>query len=235
MPEPGPAHADPRALRDLTWPAVAERAASSLLVVPVGSTEQHGPHLPLTTDTDLASSLASALVAARRDAVLAPALPYGAAGEHAGFPGTLSIGAVALELVVVELVRSADAFAGVVVVCGHGGNRDALRAAEATAAAEGRRLLVWLPSVPGGDAHAGRTETSLMLHVRPGSVDEAAAVAGATADLAELLPALRARGVAAVSPTGVLGDPTGATAAAGEALHARLARDLVAAVGAWSP
>jgi mycofactocin system creatininase family protein len=224
-----------RALRDLAWPAAAERAASSLLVVPVGSTEQHGPHLPLTTDTDVAVALASGLAAARPDVVLGPALPYGSSGEHAGFPGTVSIGAAALELVVVEVVRSADAFAGVVVVSGHGGNHDALCRARATATAEGRRLLVWAPSIPGGDAHAGRTETSLMLHLRPGSVDEAAAAAGNTTDLATLLPELRAHGVAALSPNGVLGDPAGATASEGEVLLARLTRDLVDAVAAWAP
>lgn len=227
--------AGPSALADLAWPAVGGRATSSLLVVPVGSTEQHGPHLPLTTDTDLAVALANALVAGRPDALLAPALPYGSSGEHAGFAGTLSIGAAALELVVVELVRSADDFAGVVVVSGHGGNRDALLAARTTATAEGRRLLVWFPSVPGGDAHAGRTETSLLLHLRPGAVDEGAAEAGDPTDLRTLLPALRAGGVAAVSPNGVLGDPTGASAAEGAELFGRLARDLTAAVAAWAP
>lgn len=230
-----PPAGDGRALRDLAWPAAAERAASSLLVVPVGSTEQHGPHLPLTTDTDVAVALAAGLAAARPDVMLAPALPYGSSGEHAGFPGTVSIGAAAVELVVVELVRSADAFAGVVVVSGHGGNHDALGHARVTAIAEGRRLLVWAPSLDGGDAHAGRTETSLMLHLRPGSVDEEAAVAGTTTDLDALLPELRAHGVAAVSPSGVLGDPAGASAAEGEALLARLTRDLVDAVAAWAP
>ena len=61
-----------------------------------GSTEQHGPHLPLSTDTDIALALADALAARRPDVVVAPALPYGASGEHAGFPGTLSIGHEAL-------------------------------------------------------------------------------------------------------------------------------------------
>lgn len=233
VPEPAPDGA--RTLGDLAWPAVAGRADSTLLVVPIGSTEQHGPHLPLSTDTDLAVALASALVAARGDVVLAPALPYGSSGEHAGFPGTLSIGAAALELVVVELVRSADDFAGVVVVSGHGGNHDALRSAQATATAEGRPLLVWAPSIPGADAHAGYAETSLMLHVRPDAVDRGAAVAGNTTELRLLLPELRARGVAALSPNGILGDPAGASGPAGEALFTRLVEDLVRAVAAWAP
>lgn len=224
-----------RRLADAAWPAVAERAASTILAVPVGSTEQHGPHLPLGTDTDVAVALADRLAAARPDVAVAPALPYGSAGEHAGFPGTLSIGAEALERVVVELVRSADAFAGVVVVSGHGGNLAPLRAAEATAAAEGRRLLVWSPSIPGGDAHAGRTETSLLLHLRPHAVDLDAAEAGDTTPLRDLLPRLQAEGVAAVAPNGVLGDPAGASAAEGAALLGDLADRLVAAVAAWAP
>ena len=58
---------------------------------------------------------------------MAPAVAFGSSGEHAGFPGTLSIGQEALELVLVELCRSADVFAGVVIVNGHGGNADARR------------------------------------------------------------------------------------------------------------
>lgn len=222
-------------LADLAWPALAPRAGQLLLVVPVGSTEQHGPHLPLTTDTDLAVALAEGLAAARDDVVLAPPIAYGSSGEHAGFPGTLSIGGPALELVLVELIRSADAFAGVVLVSGHGGNRDAVAAARMTATAEGRGVLAWSPQVPGGDAHAGRTETSLMLQVRPDAVVPGAAEPGCTTALSTLLPQLRERGVAAVSPNGVLGDPTGASAADGRALLAALTGDLAAAVAAWAP
>ncbi|HET7720624.1 MAG TPA: creatininase family protein, partial [Acidimicrobiales bacterium] len=100
-------------LGERSWADVAEVAATSMLVVPLGATEQHGPHLPLDTDTTLATVLAHRLAARRssaghHDVLVAPALPYGSSGEHAGFAGTLSIGAAATELVVVELVRSAD-------------------------------------------------------------------------------------------------------------------------------
>jgi creatinine amidohydrolase len=207
-------------------------AASSLLVVPLGSTEQHGPHLPLSTDTDVAVALAARLAAARTDVVVAPAMPYGSSGEHAGFAGTLSIGAAALELVVVELVRSADAFAGVVLVSGHGGNAAPVANAVRTLTTEGRRVLAWSPRVPGGDAHAGRTETSLLLALSPAAVG-ADRPAGDVRALPELMPELRAGGVAAVSPNGVLGDPAGATADEGEELLDTLAADLADAVGAW--
>jgi mycofactocin system creatininase family protein len=216
----------------LAWPEVAAVAAGSILAVPLGSTEQHGPHLPLGTDTAVAVALAERLGAARPDVVVAPALPYGSAGEHAAFPGTLSIGAAALEVVVVELVRSASAFAGVVLVSGHGGNAEPLAAAVATLRSEGRAVLAWAPRVLGGDAHAGRTETSLLLALDPGLVRLDAAQPGDVRPLAAVMGELRRDGVAAVSPNGVLGDPAGAGAGEGERLLAALAADLVAAVEA---
>jgi mycofactocin precursor peptide peptidase len=220
-------------LHVMTWPEVEAVASASILAVPVGSTEQHGPHLPLGTDSAVAVALAHRLAAARPDVLVAPALPYGSAGEHAAFPGTLSIGAAALELLLVELVRSADAFGGVVLVSGHGGNAEPLAAAVATLRAEGRRVLGWTPRISGGDAHAGRTETSLLLAVAPGTVRLDASVPGDPRPLSAVMGELRRGGVAAVSPNGVLGDPTGATAEEGERLLDMLAADLVASVEAW--
>ena len=203
--------------------------------MPVGATEQHGPHLPIGTDTTVATALADRLARQRHDVVVAPALPYGSSGEHAGFAGTLSIGGPTTTAVLVELVRSADAFRGVVLVCAHGGNAEAVRRAVDTLEGDGRGVLAWSPSIPDGDAHAGRTETSLLLALRPGDVRADAAGAGDRRPLDELLPALRAGGVAAVSANGVLGDPTGASAGEGDDLLAALTSRLVAAVDARWP
>jgi mycofactocin system creatininase family protein len=224
-----------RSLDHLSWPDVGRVAAASILVVPLGSTEQHGPHLPLGTDSAVAVVLAERLAAARADVIVAPVLPYGAAGEHAGFPGTLSIGAAALELVVVELVRSADAFAGVVLLSGHGGNAEPLAAAVKRLHSEARRVMAWTPRIRGGDAHAGRTETSLMLALAPDAVRLEAAEPGDVRPLATVMGKLRRGGVASVSPNGVLGDPADASAEHGRRLLDNLAADLVAAVEAWSP
>jgi len=219
-------------LSETTWPDVDGRAP--LVVVPLGSVEQHGRHLPLTTDTAVASAVAEAVVPEFGGALLAPALAYGASGEHEDFPGTISIGTEALTALLVEYGRSVGRWAGrLLVVNGHGGNLDALRRAVPLLRAEGRDVG-WFPcGVPGGDAHAGRTETSLMLHVEPGVVREALAAPGETAPIGALLPRLRAEGVRAVSPDGVLGDPTGATAAEGAELLAQLAGRLGAAVARW--
>ena len=89
------------------------------------------------------------------------------------------------------------------------------------AALEASSEIEWVPCVTEEfDLHAGFTETSLMLHLRPESVRLDRAVAGNTRPLREILPAMRSGGVAAVSPTGVLGDPAGATADEGERLLA---------------
>ena len=217
------------ALGDATWPEVGARGPT-LLAVPLGSVEQHGPHLPLDTDTRIAVALAEALAVARPGVAVAPAVAYGASGEHAGFPGTLSIGTEALTEVLVELGRSADGFAGLVLVNGHGGNVAAVRAATDRLTGEGRGVVAWSPAVPGGDAHAGRTETSLLLAVDPDSVRPERAEPGATAPLPELIDELRRGGVAAVAPNGVLGDPTGASAGEGTVLFDGLVADLIAAV-----
>jgi mycofactocin precursor peptide peptidase len=197
--------------------------------------EQHGHHLPLTTDTTVAAAVASSAVAALDGALLAPALAYGASGEHEGFPGTISIGTEALTTLLVEYGRSACRWAGrVLMVNGHGGNLDALRAAVPLLRSEGRDVA-WFPcAVPGADAHAGRTETSLMLHVEPERVVGRRVVPGVTTPIAELLPRLRAEGVRAVSPTGVLGDPAGASAEEGAALLDGLSGFLLSAVRTWN-
>jgi mycofactocin system creatininase family protein len=219
-----------------TWPQVEATARKALLAVPLGSTEQHGPHLPFDTDPRIANALACGLADVRSDVVVAPALSYGASGEHAAFPGTLLIGHGVLADVVTEIVRSArESFRGVVLVCAHGGNQDALAAAQRRSTEEGDDLLAWTARVPGADAHAGRTETSLMLALDPGAVRLDLAAAGCTEPLDALLPQLRSVGVRPVSSNGVLGDPTGASADEGRTLHDALMTDLSAAVSSRWP
>ena len=223
----------------MAWTDLWRAAPRPVLVVPVGSCEQHGPHLPLDTDTRIAMAVAGALVEAFADGtaahplVLAPPLTVSASGEHGAFPGTLSIGTAVFEQVVVELVRSADWSGGVVLVNGHGGNAEAVNRATATLRGEGRRVLAWWPRDPGGDAHAGATETSVMLAVAPRLVRLDMARPGRVEPIGTYAEELRRDGVRAVSETGVLGDPTGASAAHGRSLLTRWHIDLVAAVDEW--
>ncbi len=224
-------------LGDLTWPQVEERVGGgygAVLAVPLGATEQHGPHLPHSVDTDLAAALCVGLASARPDVVVAPALPYGASGEHADFPGTLSIGHEALAHVLVELARSAtDTFARVLFVSAHGGNAAGLRNAVTRLQGEGRDVSMFEPRWT-GEPHAGRIETSMMLALHPDRVRMDLAEAGNSSPLPEILPLLRGRGIRIASPNGVLGDPRGATADEGRALLDRLVADLVAHVEAWT-
>src|SRR5260370_3533823 len=91
-------------LGDLTWPEAARLAAAgALLAVPVGSTEQHGPHLPLSTDTDIAIALAGRLAARRPGVVVAPPGSYRSRGEHAGVAGAPSLGPAAAETLPTQL------------------------------------------------------------------------------------------------------------------------------------
>lgn len=201
-----------------------------LVVVPVGSCEQHGPHLPLHTDTIIATELANDLAIRRGDCVVAPAITISASGEHAGFPGTLSIGTEVMAAMAIEIARSADWAAGVVFVNGHGGNVAAMQRAAEVFDRERREVLIWWPHLPGGDPHAGHTETSLMLALAPDEVRFERSAAGPIPAMVDLVR----YGVQPLSSTGVLGDPTTATAEDGAELFGHLADHLASAVGEWA-
>ena len=209
-----------------TWSQVANRE-SSILLLPLGSCEQHGPHLPLDTDTQIAQHLCAQAALQDDRLLIAPSLSITASGEHAGFPGTLSIGTDALTQVLIEIVRSADWCNGVVFVNGHGGNADAVAAATRTLTSEHRNVAAWWPRIEHGDAHAGASETSIMLAINPELVNMAKAEAGSTTPISEISAQLRSGGVRAVSTNGVLGDPTTATSEHGHNLLSQLTHDLV--------
>jgi mycofactocin precursor peptide peptidase len=215
---------------------------SPTVVIPVGSTEQHGPHLPLDTDTRIAIAVAHAVLTSLNasgcpgELLLAPPIAYGASGEHEGFAGTVSIGTQALEQLLVECGRSVGRWASrLVFVNGHGGNHDALRASATRLRVEGRNVGWTSCTASDGDAHAGHTETSVLLHLSPETVNIGQRRAGNVAPLAELMPEMRRGGIAAVSEVGVLGDPTTATAADGARIFAEMVQACAARVRRWTP
>nr|WP_202506151.1 creatininase family protein [Amycolatopsis rubida] len=176
----------------LRW-AEADRAAvrgvlsEALVLMPIGATEQHGPHLPTGTDAFLAAAVcehAAELAAPRaeRALLLAPPIPYGASDHHLPFNGTLSLSAQTLSRVLDDLARSIAVQGGrrLVIVNGHGGNvgvchafagAASTRHGLAVAHTDYWRVLDPEDIVPG---HAGEFETSQMLAVRGELVREPA-------------------------------------------------------------
>ncbi len=206
-----------------------------ILAFPIGSCEQHGPHLPLDTDTRIAMALCDGLAAANSRVLIAPAITISASDEHDGFAGTLSIGTTVFTTVIVELIRSAKWAAGVVLVNGHGGNAQAVHVAITELRSEQHRVTSWWPrlndySESNCDSHAGQAETSLLMAIAPETVHMEHAEVGTIAPLTEILDKLRLHGVAAVSANGVLGDPRMASAAHGRELLESLTNQLVSHV-----
>ena len=218
----------------MTWTSVAA-IESPILVIPVGSFEQHGPHLPLDTDTRIAHALSTRIVDVfAPHAVLGPTITVSASGEHAGFPGTVSVGTDVTIRTFVEIARSADWSDGVVFVNGHGGNTEAIATARTIITSEGRRSLFWSPTAGADDDHhAGRTETSVLLYLDPNSVDHDRLEAGNTQPIGELAATLRDGGVKSVSPNGVLGDPRDASADHGRQVFERWLGELESAIRSW--
>lgn len=235
------------ALGQTSWPELDGIVAT--LLVPLGATEQHGPHLPLDTDTRIADAVTREACArveagvaqvedrgAERVLLSAPPLSYGASGEHEGFPGTVSIGHEALRTVLVEYGRSACRWADrVVFVNGHGGNIATLIDAVRLLRYEGRDAAWFACATPGSDAHAGHTETSVLMHLSTDLVHRDRIEKGNVAPLSELFADMRSGGVAAVSPNGVLGDPSTSTPEHGEELLEAMVTGLVDALTQWDP
>lgn len=216
---------------------------SPIVVLALGSWEQHGPHLPLDTDTVIVDTVVqTALMLLNDDRsrfMVAPTIAISASDEHAGFAGTLSTGTSALKDAVVAICRSATWARGVCIVNGHGGNIDALTHIVSALNHENITHTVWsLPGYTGADMHAGKTETSLMMHIAPHAVRTDRIVNGNTNEWETLMPAMREGGVAAVSPSGVLGSAREATADHGARVldfYARhLAQHFTDALTRWS-
>jgi creatinine amidohydrolase len=229
----------PPLLEELTWPELEDFVASGrrTLVVGLGATEQHGPHLPFATDTWIAEELVRRLCARLDDTIGAPVVPVGCSPEHLAFPGTLSLERETLARWLRDLLGSAarHGFETAFLFSAHGGNATPLRELLPALAADLAPLRVLsfadLASVAAlqrstserlgvdpADAghHAGELETSILLALRPASVRRERLAPGLRCERADgqelFYPSLRRH-----APTGVVGDPRRADAARAEA------------------
>lgn len=227
-----------RQLAEMTWPAIAQAVAAgaTTVILPLGATEQHGPHLPLGTDTFRAAALAERLAMHLPEALIAPALPIGCSDEHSGFPGLLSLNTTTFADVIVDCARRMAGWGirRLILLSAHGGNGPALALATTRLRQELPNLVLWCPadllsvdealleiarsegiSPAAVGLHAGEGETSEMLCVRPDLVRQEAAAPGYTGDMAAIIATLQAVGLRPVTPNGILGDPLPADARRG--------------------
>ncbi len=223
-------------LSAVAWPA-ADAADTDLAILPVGSTEQHGPHAPLGTDAFTAEAVAArGADEADREVVVGPTIPVGIAEEHSAFAGTLWVSEDTFRQYVRETVASlaSHGWDRVVVVNGHGGNVDALRECCGRLTRGGDAYAVpftWFDAVDldavslppeASMGHGGPVETSLLRHLRPDLVDEdrfdEAREAGAERWGEWVSGVNLAYDTDEFSESGAVGDPAQSDPAVGEAL-----------------
>jgi creatinine amidohydrolase len=221
---------------------VEHLGARSILVLPIGAVEQHGPHLPFNTDLVVARTVAERVVDAvgdRHDLWLMEPLAYSKSNEHAGTPGTVWLGPETMLRVLDDIGRSVAATPArkLALVNGHGGNSSLLNVAcRELRLHHGLETFLLHPSLPpdqGGGSnegelgmgiHGGLHETSIMLHLRPELVDLARAERNVPTHLAANRHVRFGGSVSFgwlasdFGPSGVIGDPTGATPDLGRTL-----------------
>jgi creatinine amidohydrolase/Fe(II)-dependent formamide hydrolase-like protein/7-cyano-7-deazaguanine synthase in queuosine biosynthesis len=239
----------PYLLGELTWPEAQVRFKEmDVALLPVGSLEQHGPHLPLDTDAFDAFHLAKEVASACSDPkpIVMPLIPYGVSYHHADFSGTVSLTPKTLSQLVYEVGMSAaqNGVTKLVIINGHGGNIPALQFAAQminrdahifTCVETGEtseKDLLALTETP-NDVHAGEIETSTTLAVRPHMVRHTKKKKFIPRFSSRYLNFSSKRSVdwyariAKISPTGVLGDPTKASREKGEKMWALMIKHVV--------
>jgi creatinine amidohydrolase len=230
-----------------SWEEVSAAIAKGLLaVLPVGAVEQHGAHLPLLTDTVLASGVARR-IAEGCDALLLPAIAYGDAWTAEDWAGTLSLSPDTLRLTVTDIGRGLQRMGvkGLITVNGHFGNREPINLAARALGEAGFPVLhldyprlealavELMESEPAGPGfyHADEVETSMMLALAPETVRMERA-APEYPDFPELF-GVEPMKLSAFNRSGVFGDPRPATAQKGEELIGGIAAESLRLIGVW--
>lgn len=234
-------------LHNRTWPDVKELLVNDpIVVVPVGSVEQHGPHLPLETDFRMAETVAEQAAVRATEygtpVIVTPPVWTGYSPHHMQFPGTVTLRASTFTAVVTDVATSLwhHGFRKIALLNGHGGNSNllgstvqALRFEHGVRAVSAsywsfvsERIEEWRDSGPGGIDHACEMEMSLMAYARPESTKPDLVRDGSwfpasphlSGDLAIGAPVSVAWSFAELTEDGTLGDPSKASASRGEEL-----------------
>ncbi|MGB0744779.1 MAG: creatininase family protein [Opitutales bacterium] len=229
-------------IEQLTWPQVkALQSDSTLLVLPLGATEQHGPALPINTDTVIAEALCRE-ACKRAGVAMAPVVPYTSSGGHtAKWPGTFSLTPMTFIDSLVQFAKWAEAtgWTRLYIVNAHAGNDAPLRVAVDQIRIElmGRLQVGYLNTFfinkaieeyftkDATDLHANRGECDLMLHLAPETVDRSALASADDPD--RTVDTVFSYPVSQTSLNGTTGKPSLGNAAAGEALFEQMCSALV--------
>ncbi len=236
---------DVQYLSRATWVTVEESVKTghtTKVIVPIGSLEQHGPHLPLSTDTMIADYIAKQVTKRCADAFLMPPIQLGCSGEHLGFPGTISIQPNTMSNMILDISESVlkSKLKEVYLINGHGGNKPTLDAAIT-------RVKLTLPEMQLYSftiidivkekydeirkssrrlvGHADEIETSMMLAIQPEFVDMSKAIReepslpqGLSFEKEDLARISFGWAAKELTRTGVMGDPLVASAETGRVL-----------------
>jgi creatinine amidohydrolase len=214
----------------LATTAQIRRQHPNVAVLPIGSFEQHGPSLPLATDTLVAVALANRLAMAY-NVLLLPAVTMSCSHEHAAWPGTVSLSHTTVTAIIDDVERSltAQGIRKLAIISGHGGNYFLGNVVQTANANRSKSMTLFpsrgdwrsaretagLTSTDHEDMHAGELEVSILSAVLPMAVREGASSLDHTADDR---PFLLTHGMAAYTEHGVIGRPSAGTAAKGEAV-----------------
>ena len=245
-------------MEEMTWPEIRRAIDSGFTtaVFAVGSTEQHGPHLPTMTDARIGDDVAGRVGRKLGHALQARTIDVGQSEHHLAFAGTISLKAETLALILRDYVASLahHGFKRIIIIPSHGGNFATVRQAIETASqthsgveVKGFSDLLALTdllnqasarygvSAEDSGAHAGESETSIMMALEGGLVASDRFAPGYIGPLGEAeMRVIFEKGMPALTSNGILGDPRTASAEKGEDYLERFADFIVSAIGAWT-
>jgi creatinine amidohydrolase len=226
-------------MEDMTWPVIKEALAKgyTTAVIGIGSTEQHGPHLPTKTDTLIGDAIAHGVAAKLGNALQAQTIRVGCSDHHLAFPGTISLRFSTLKAIIDDYVTSLEkhGFKTIILLPSHGGNFAPVRESidELNKKHTGLKIIGYTDlqgfvnfffkisaefgiNQEEAGAHAGETETSFILFLEENLVEKERFTPGYLGPLGEKeVKIVLEKGMPSLSEKGILGDPTKATSEKG--------------------